>query len=182
MTLLLAALLAVPVGAQVDFGTSLGPEAFLQGDRLAKESAPILPMAIATSLAFDATTWAVVEASTVPAKDVTALLRRGYYKLEVIQAVLVASGARVPLKDILAEHDKGKGLRQIAEARQVDFDAVYEEARRADRRVVDELLPSIMTVSVGRPPEERRRPRSKPEGKSGGPPRKAKPRGENDTR
>lgn len=164
---LLLSLAAAPAAAQVGVGTGLGPDAFVQGEHVLRESAPILPIALAASLAFDATTWAAVQVSTVPAKDVTGLIKRGYYKLELLQAVLVASGAKVALKDITTAHDKGQSLRELAQAKGLDFDAIYDEALRLDRKVVDELLPSVMTVSVraedgeGGPGRSKRREKEK---------------------
>lgn len=148
LSILLLSMSAAPAAAQVGIGTGLGPDAFVQGERVQRENVPILPIALAASLAFDATTWAAVQVSTVPAKDITGLLKRGYYKLELLQAVLVASKAKVALKDITAAHDKGQSMREIASAKGLDFDAVYDEALTLDRRVVDELLPSVMTVAV----------------------------------
>ena len=148
LVLTLALWWAAPAAAQVGVGTGIGPEAFVQGDRVLRENLPILPIALATSLAFDATTWAAVQVSTVPAKDITGLYKRGYYKLELIQAVLVASRAKTSLKDITAAHDKGQSMRELAMSKGLDFDALYDEAIRVDQRVVDELLPSVMTVAV----------------------------------
>lgn len=148
---LLAAWLAAAASAQVDVGTGIGPEAFLHGERTVRDTMPILPLALATSLAFDATTWASVEVSTSPAADLSSMLRRGYYKLELIQAVLLASKAKASLKDVAAAHDKGKSMRDLAKEKQVDFDALYEEALRLDQDVVEKLFPSIMTVSVDKP-------------------------------
>lgn len=167
----LAALLflaaAAPAAAQVEVGTGLGPESFLHGERGPSESMPILPLALATSLAFDATTWAQVQVSTVPAQDLTQLLRRGYYKLELLQAVLLASRAKVPLKEISTAHDKGKSMRELAKEKQLDFEALYEEALKLDRDVVERHLPSIMAVRVEKgevasPPAKNRNREKKP--------------------
>lgn len=157
MTLTVLAWLAaapLPAAAQVGVGAGISPDAFIQGERTVREQMPILPLALAASLAFDTTTWASVGVSSVPAKDLSALLKRGYYKLELLQAVLVASRAKVPLKDVTAAHDKGQALREVAQAKGLDFDSVYEEALAIDKRVIDELLPSIMTVAVT-PPKPR---------------------------
>lgn len=158
---LLAAWLALPAAAQVDIGAGLGPEAFLHGERSQRDSMPILPLALATSLAFDATTWAKVEVSTSPAAELSSMLRRGYYKLELIQAVLLASRAKASLKDIAAAHDKGKSMRDLAREKQVEFDPLYEEALKLDQDVVERHLPSIMTVSVEKPkpPPSRKKPK-----------------------
>ncbi|MBI4347539.1 MAG: hypothetical protein HY553_11835 [Elusimicrobia bacterium] len=148
-----------PASAQVGVGAGIGPEAFVQGERTVREQMPILPLALAASLAFDATTWTTVGVSTVPAKDLSALLKRGYYKLELLQAVLVASRAKASLKEVTAAHDKGQSLREVAQAKGLDFDSVYGEALAIDKRVIDELLPSIMTVAVTPPkprPEKKR--------------------------
>ncbi|MBI5201188.1 MAG: hypothetical protein HY925_06350, partial [Elusimicrobia bacterium] len=138
LSILLAA--AAPAAAQVGVGTGIGPEAFLQGDRVQRENLPVLPIALAASLAFDATTWASIELSTVPARDLSNLFKRGYYKLELLQAVLVASKAKTTLKEIVAAHDKGKSMRELAHAKNLDFDAVYDEALKLDKRVVEEFL------------------------------------------
>ena len=164
--LALAWLAAAPASAQVGIGTGVGPDAFLYSDdREKKKPSPIMPMGLAVSLAFDATTWAAVQASTNPAADLSALVKRGYYKLELIEAVLVASKAKAPLKAIVALHDKGKTLREVAKTRDVDFDPLYEEALRVDERVTGELLPEIMSVrgapkeQAQKPPRERKRRR-----------------------
>ena len=150
--LLLACLAASPASAQVDMGAGMGPDALLYSERKRPPAPPVHPVALAASLAFDPETWARVHVSSVPARDLSALLRRGYYKLELLQLVLLAKGAGAKLEEIAAEHDKGSTLRQIAAARKLDFDSLYEEALRIDARVVDALLPSVMAVSSsGRP-------------------------------
>ncbi|MBI4425918.1 MAG: hypothetical protein HY554_19465 [Elusimicrobia bacterium] len=142
-----------PAWGQMEVGTGIGPEAVLYAERGARQLPPAIPLALATSLAFDTTTWAGLHVSSVPAHDLTRLIRRGYGKLELLEAVLIAAKAGVALTEVTEPHDKGKSLREVAKDRGLDFDPLYEEALRVDQRLVDELLPSVMTVSVRSPKE-----------------------------
>jgi len=148
--LALGGLLAGPAHAQVDIGAGIGPDAFATGDDRRKRELPSgpTPVGLAASLAFDATTWAAVEVSTTAAKELSTLLRRGYYRLEVLQVVLMARKAGVSLRAVVAARDKGESLRQIAKGKDLDYDALYEESLVLDSKVGGELLQSIMSVSV----------------------------------
>ena len=106
------------------------------------------PLALAASLAFDATTWASIEVSTgAPAQELARLLARGYYRLELFQVIVLARRSAQPLAKIVEARDKGAPLRQLAEKNKLDYDAVYDEALELERKV-DAILPSILTVSV----------------------------------
>ena len=157
--LLAVALLAPPpAAAQVELGAGMGPDILLSNEK--KKTEPTLvPLGLATSLVFDTTTWVAVGASTAPVQELSDLLRRGYYKFELIELVLVAQRGSTPLKELVKARDKGKALRELAVERSVDFDAVYEDALALDARLTGRILPSVMRVAVSTAPASVESPR-----------------------
>lgn len=103
------------------------------------ERAPVTEMGLAVSLAFDATTWAAVGVSSPPARAASQLVRRGHYRLELLQLVLIAKDSGGRLLDLTAKRAKGASLRSLAEAGGLEYDAVYAGAERlaveVDRRL-----------------------------------------------
>ena len=141
LLLALLALAAFPARAQ-DF--ALGAAAAPQGGKKdAKErKRAATPMALAISLSFPAGVWEKVGVSTASAPvDLTGHLRRGLYRLELLQLVLLAERSGAALGELVTARvgKEKKSLRELAEARGADFDALYEEAlakgREVDRRV-----------------------------------------------
>ncbi len=141
-----------PVLAQVDLGAGLGPDAFLRAPQSQQQAPPaVTPLGLALSLSFDATTWAAIEVSSAPARVLSEMLRQGYYKLELLQMVLMARRGAGTFKQVQQERGKGRRLREIAESKQVDFDAVYEESLALDARLTARLLPSVLEVRTSPP-------------------------------
>lgn len=141
-----ACLLAAPAAAQGEAGAALTPDASFFGDQAkASTDAAHTPLALAVSLAFDATTWAAVGVSS-PSVDVPELLARGYYRLEVIELVLMAKAAGKRLLDLRTRRTKdGRTLRQLAEECGLAYEAVSDEAH-ALSAVVDARVEDVKTV------------------------------------
>lgn len=153
-TLVVLFFLAARAEAQVDVGAAVGPDVFGVGSGEAKKEGPasLLPLAMATSLAFDATTWAQIKLSSAPAQALTAMFYKGYYKLELIQLILLAKRSGGTLSDLVLEREKGAKLRDMAKRLGLDYDGLYDRALNLDREVEERLLPSIMTVAVSTVP------------------------------
>ncbi|MBI5595027.1 MAG: hypothetical protein HY928_02940 [Elusimicrobia bacterium] len=136
-----AALCALPVAAQVGAGASLAPDGGLFDASKGSTEAARTPLALALSLAFDATTWAAVGVSS-PSVEVPELLARGYYRLEVLELVLMAKASGKRLLDLRTRRTKdGRTLRQLAEESGVSYDEVSDQAHvlagAVERRVED---------------------------------------------
>lgn len=142
--------------AQVDFGTAVGPEVLPYGESRPKREprATMTPLALAASLAFDATTWATINVSTSdsPAQGLFRMQQKGYYKLEIFQLLTIARRSGFAVQKLVDERDKGAPLRDIAKRHGVDFDVAYEESLELQLRVENQLMPTIMTVSVSTVP------------------------------
>lgn len=142
LTLALAS--ALPARAQ-EAGLGAAPDSplFSALDRSSAPAAAVTPLALALSLAFDATTWAAVGVSTAsPAGDMAELLARGYYRLELLQLTLLAQSSGRRLLDLRTRRTKdGRSLRQLAEEWQVPYDALLDRAEAlaagVDERVKD---------------------------------------------
>lgn len=146
--------------AQVDMGIGVGPDAlgWERSSSTGPAPAAVLPLALATSLAFDATTWAALKVSTeTPARELTALLQRGYYKLEFLQLILMAKDSGSALKSLAEQRDKGKPLRELAKGLGLEYDAVYDRSLDLDGLLRARYLPSIMSVAVSTAPARGRR-------------------------
>lgn len=151
LVIFLAFAAAPSARAQVDVGTGIGPEQLGLGDpRPSREKPSVLPLALAASLVWDATTWTRLElsTSTAPAEELTSLIQKGYYRLELLQIVLIAEKAGKPLSSVTELREKGKGLRELASSLGADFDSIYDRSLELDRRIEADILPSIMTVSA----------------------------------
>jgi hypothetical protein len=138
LVLLLSAffVLAAPGRAQVDVGASVGPEAFagIGGAGVVRSTSS--PLALALSLCYDATTWTRIGVSTAsPAADLTSLALRGYYKLELVEMILLAVQSGKTLAYLTVRREKGETLRGLAESLSVGFDALEEQALKDDRLV-----------------------------------------------
>lgn len=149
--LLLLALAAGPslAAAQVEIGAAAGPESLPFGESKPKGASLFVePLALAASLAFDATAWTRIGVSTSPARDLTRLLGKGFYRLELLQVLLMAHKSGTALQALAAEREKGERLRDMAGRLRLDYDALYDESLAFKRDVEGRLLPAVMTVSV----------------------------------
>lgn len=148
LTLILAA--AVPARAQDGVGVGADSPLFSAVDRSSAPSAAVTPLALALSLAFDATTWAAVGVSTsAPASEMAALMARGYYRLELLQLTLLAHASGKRLLDLRTARTKdGKTLRELAEAAQTPYDDVLDRAERLAAGVEERMkdLGSVQAV------------------------------------
>ena len=105
-----------------------------------RQEAP--PVALALDLAFGATIWAQVAVSTAgPIIDLSRMVREGYYKLEIIQLVLISAQAGRPLKEVLEKRKKGAKLARLAADYKLDYDKLYESALAIEELVDKEYLP-----------------------------------------
>jgi hypothetical protein len=142
VTALLAGLwlAAAPAAAQ---GISLGPAPDLwSSSRDRNESFEPEPVAQALDLAFGATVWAQVRISTMgPVVDLTRLVRAGFYKLELIDLVLICAESGRPLQKAAQMRRKGASLSAIAKDYGLDYDRVHEAALAVEETVDREYLP-----------------------------------------
>lgn len=150
--LLAAGLLALCAASSRAQGVGLAIEAELPTisakKKKPKEEAP--PLALALNLAFGATVWAEVRISTDgPLVEMSRLVRQGYYKLELIELILMASQGRTTLKKTLEKRKKGASLAAIAADYHLDYDRIYESSLAVQEVVDQEYLPRF--------PEKRRR-------------------------
>ena len=137
-------LLLPTTGAAQDQSPATPPggeaEAAAPKPRKPKEAPP--PLALALDLAFGATLWTEVKVSTHgPVADMTKLIKEGYYKLEIIELVLMSSQGRRPLKETLKKRKEGARLSEIAVQYRLDYDKVYESALAVQEIVDREYLP-----------------------------------------
>lgn len=103
---------------------------------------PPAPLALALDQAFGTTTWARISLSTAgPVSEITAMVRGGYYKLEVIQLILLSAEAGRPLKQTLEKRKKGAKLSELASEYKLDYDKLYEEALAIEELVNRDYLP-----------------------------------------
>lgn len=109
-------------------------------ERLRREPAPL---ALALDLAFGPTVWAEVKLSTssTPKIELTRLVRQGYYKLELIQLIMLSAEGRKTLKETLERRKKGAKLVEIALAYRLDYDRLYESALAVEEIVDKQYLP-----------------------------------------
>lgn len=124
--LILGLLLSRPASGQ-EFSAA-PPLYSLESKKEAKGPAST-PLALALSLAFDATTWARVGVSTsAPSVEMARLLREGFYRLEVLQLVQMADGSGRELTQLTSRREKGEALAKIAADLSMDMDRIYEES------------------------------------------------------
>lgn len=143
--LLLSLVLAAAPSARGQEGAGLHAEAdsplFSAVDRSSAPSAAVTPLALALSLAFDATTWAAVGVSTsASASEMAELMARGYYRLELLQLTLLAHASGKRLLDLRTARTKdGKTLRQLAEDAKTPYDDVLDRAERLAAEVAERM-------------------------------------------
>lgn len=113
------------------------------------------PLALALDLAFGATVWAQVRLSTAgPVIELSRLVRQGYYKLEIIQLVLLSAEANKTLKQTLEKRKKGAKLAEITKDYRLDYDRIYEAALAIQELVDREYLPRFKEKPMRRPRED----------------------------
>jgi len=155
MTAIFAALwltAAVPAAAQTDLSFGPSPD-WLAGAQKDQERPEPEPLAQALDLAFGATVWARVKISTAgPVSDLTKLVAGGFYKLELIELVLICAETGRPLQKAVAKRRKGAKLAAIARDYGLDYDRIYESALAVQEVVDREYLPRF-------PERQRRRGR-----------------------
>ena len=100
------------------------------------------PVALALHLAFSTTFWQEVQISTSgPVSDLSQLSRDGYYKLEIIELLLMSHEARKPLSATVAKRKKGAALADIAADYHLEYGKVYESALAVQEIVDKQYLP-----------------------------------------
>lgn len=107
-----------------------------------KDEPPPAPLALALNLAFGDTFWNQVQVSTMgPVNDVSLLVREGYYKLEIIQMIMISQKGRQPLRKTVEKRRKGEALSRIAAQANIDYDDLYESALAIQDLVDKQYLP-----------------------------------------
>lgn len=125
-------------------------------DRKHKSHEEPAPVAQAISLAFGATFFNEVRVSTNgPVVDLSRLSHEGFYKLELIELLLIGAKSRTPLAELAQLRRKDKSLRAIAASHGVDFDAMYDSALAVQEIVDRDYLPRF---PERRPHKERDEP------------------------
>lgn len=141
--------------AQLSPAPDVQTDFLLLSGKKKKEKEEPAPLALALNLAFGATIWAEVKISTNgPIVDMTKLVKEGYYKLELIQLILMSAEGRHPLKDTLKKRKKGEKLSRIAADYHLDYDKLYESALAVEELVDRDYLPRF--------PEKRPRKEEEP--------------------
>lgn len=100
------------------------------------------PIALALDLAFSTTFWNEVQVSTMGAvSDLSALSRAGFYKLELIQLVLISREGHEALAKTVEKRRKGASLEALAAGRGLSYDKLYESALAVSEIVDRDYLP-----------------------------------------
>ncbi|PIP84218.1 MAG: hypothetical protein COR54_05295 [Elusimicrobia bacterium CG22_combo_CG10-13_8_21_14_all_63_91] len=149
-----ALLCACSAGAQETLGLSADP-ALIGINKSGADRQAVTELGLAVSLAFDATTWIEVGVSTPPVQAASLLIKKGHYRLELLQLVLIAKDSKGRLLDLTAKRAKGASLRSLAQEAGVDYDGVYVRAGRlaveVDRRLKENAR---VRADISRPGEE----------------------------
>ncbi|MFH1725835.1 MAG: hypothetical protein ABII00_14595 [Elusimicrobiota bacterium] len=142
------------VRAQVETAVGVSPGLLGGGAKEEEKKPDLTPLSLALSLVFDTTTWAAVGVSTAaPASDMAELLRRGYYRLEILQLTLMARDTGKRLSELTAKRAKKESLRKIAKDLPVRYDPVYERAVELAQEV-ERRIESVSRVSVWTEPPD----------------------------
>lgn len=100
------------------------------------------PNAQAIALAFSSTFFHEVQVSTMGAVvDLSRLSYRGFYKLELIELLLLSSRAKKPFPALAERRAKGEALRALAVSHGVDYDRLYDAAVAVEEIVDRDYLP-----------------------------------------
>lgn len=114
------------------------------------------PVAQALDLAFGATFFAQVRVSTSgPVIDLSRLSHEGFYKLELIELLLMSAKAKRPLQEAVLRRRKGDSLSAIAGAYGLDYDRLYDAALAVEERVDRDYLPRFPQRRPRRDREQR---------------------------
>jgi hypothetical protein len=102
-----------------------------------KKAIPKTALGLALASSFKRSTWEKVGISTTtPAADMDRLLAAGFYRLELVQLILLADQLGARLSELTIQRRKvKKTLREIAESAHVDYDAFYEDSLKTAERV-----------------------------------------------
>ncbi len=142
LALLASGLSGEPARAAVDVGAGLGPDMFAYRARRVPHQTPAHPIAMALEDLFGERLWESVEISTNgPAFDISHVMRRGYYKLEVIQLILMSVEAELTLAHAFKRREKGVPLSELAGSLGLDFEDIYEKSLAVQKRLDEEFLP-----------------------------------------
>lgn len=139
--LMAAGLLTAPAAAQVPSASPDPGLATLDPKAKEKKRSELTPMSLAITLVFDLKTWSAVGVSTsAPAGEISSMLGDGYYRLELLQLILMAERSGKHISLLTAERTKSKkSLRDMAQELGLEYDSLYDEAvsrsREVDRRV-----------------------------------------------
>lgn len=108
---------------------------------------------LAVSLAFSSSTWIAVGVSTsAPHRDMAELMYKKYYRLEVVQMILMAERSGKNLEEIAKLHVKDKTLRSIATDLGLKYEKVLDDAVAKMREIV-RRAEDLATVRSGSPPK-----------------------------
>ena len=158
LALLLAAA-AAPARAQVPMAAdNRADEALVEATAKPKKAReePAAPVARALQLAFGATFFAEVQVSTNGAVvDLSRLSREGFYKLELIQLLMLSAKTRTPLAALADRRRKGEPLRDLAFKSGMDYDKLYDASLAVQEIVDRDYLPRF---PQRRPRKERDEP------------------------
>ncbi|MEE8425185.1 MAG: hypothetical protein V3S11_05125 [Elusimicrobiota bacterium] len=150
--LLAAGLLGVPAAAQYRSASPDSELATLDPEPKAREKKKrgrLTPMALAITLVFDSSTWSAIGVSTAaPVGEIASLLGAGYYRLELLQLILMADRSGKHISLLTADRVKEKkSLRDIAKELGLEYDSLYDEAV-ARSREVDRRVKTVSRVAV----------------------------------
>lgn len=100
------------------------------------------PVALALNLTFSTTFWQEVQVSTMgPVVDLSRLNKQGYYKLEIIELLLMSREGHQPLSSTVEKRKKGARLSDIAADYHLSYDKLYESALAVQEIVDKNYLP-----------------------------------------
>jgi hypothetical protein len=100
------------------------------------------PVALALNLTFSTTFWQEVQISTMgPVSDLSRLSKQGFYKLEIIQLLLMSHEGHQALGKTVAKRKKGAALADIAADYHLEYDKLYESALAVQEIVDKQYLP-----------------------------------------
>lgn len=120
----------VPSGwGQISVGTEVTPAAFSRSKKEKLERPLIHPFAQALAEHWQQATWIQMGLSSSSIReDLTQLFYRGFYRLELIQLVLMAKETSQKLENLLQERRRRARLSEIAEKNHLQYPAIYENA------------------------------------------------------
>ncbi|MDD5656916.1 MAG: hypothetical protein PHF00_06635 [Elusimicrobia bacterium] len=142
MSLALAAALWLAAAPAAGQGVGVEPAPDLFSLRRVPARTDPEPLAQALESAFGPATWARVQVSTAgPVADLSALVRGGFYKLELIELTLMSAQAGRPLRLAVEKRRKGAKLAALAKDYGLDYGRLYEAALAVQELVDREYLP-----------------------------------------